>query len=254
MGLPFAMNPTELKRQIIQRGFEQVLNDAKIPQRVHLKVIEALTKRIEEHDAFSREYQEDSKRHQQILGHHERQIQNWNEVARHLTSIDKLQGEKGEQGERGEPGMDAETPDLDQLVSVILGKIPAPKDGKHGKDAVVDENAIVEQLISRLKKDKPLDISHIRNAQTFIKDGIRYKVEELMKGGGNSTGVSFTVMMPTGTVNGFNTSFTFTTAPSVIVLDNGNAMNKISADGTVNWTGTTSVVLSQAPNFNIYGY
>lgn len=62
------------------------------------------------------------------------------------------------------------------------------------------------------------------------------------------------VLIPTGIVNGINTSFVFSSAPSVIVLDNGNTMNKVSSDGTVNWTGTTTVVLNQAPSFNIYGF
>jgi hypothetical protein len=66
-----------------------------------------------------------------------------------------------------------------------------------------------------------------------------------------STGV--TVLVPTGTVNGSNTTFVFPSAPSLIVLDNGNIMNQTSSDGTVNWTGTTTVVLNQAPNFNIFG-
>lgn len=70
----------------------------------------------------------------------------------------------------------------------------------------------------------------------------------------SATGTTFTVLIPTGTVNGTNTLFTFTTAPSVIVLDNMNVMNKVSSDTTVNWTGTTNVTLTQAPNFNIYGY
>lgn len=70
----------------------------------------------------------------------------------------------------------------------------------------------------------------------------------------SSGGGSFAVMVPTGTVNGINRSFTFSSAPQIIVLDNGNVMNKVSSDGTVNWTGTTAVTLTQAPNFNIYGF
>lgn len=66
-------------------------------------------------------------------------------------------------------------------------------------------------------------------------------------------GAGIAVLVPAGTVNGINTSFVFVSAPSVIVLDNGNVMNKVSSDGTVNWTGTTNVILNQAPNFNIYG-
>jgi hypothetical protein len=70
----------------------------------------------------------------------------------------------------------------------------------------------------------------------------------------SATGTGFSLLVPTGTVNGTNTSFVFSSAPSVIVLDNGNIMNKVSKDGTINWTGTTNVSLTQAPNSNIFGF
>lgn len=57
----------------------------------------------------------------------------------------------------------------------------------------------------------------------------------------------------TGTVNGVNDTFTFSSAPTLIVVDQGRAMQKTSSDGTVNWTGTTTVVLAVAPNNDIYG-
>ena len=56
----------------------------------------------------------------------------------------------------------------------------------------------------------------------------------------------------TGTVNGVNTVFIFATEPNVIVVDQGRTMQKTSSDGTVNWTGTTTVTLTIAPNFDIY--
>lgn len=71
----------------------------------------------------------------------------------------------------------------------------------------------------------------------------------------NVAGGSFSILTPTaGVVNGVNTVFTFASAPSVIALDNGNFMNKVSSDGTVNWTGTTTITLNQAPSFNIFGF
>lgn len=81
-------------------------------------------------------------------------------------------------------------------------------------------------------------------------DPVTHRLLETGAGGGGS----FTVLVPTGTVNGVNNTFVFATAPQVIVLDNGNTMNQISSDGTVNWTGTTTVVLNQVPNFNIFGF
>lgn len=66
-----------------------------------------------------------------------------------------------------------------------------------------------------------------------------------------SAGLS--LLTATGTVDGSNTTFTFTTAPEIIVVDQGRSMRQTSSDGTVNWTGTTSVTLAIAPTFDIYG-
>lgn len=56
----------------------------------------------------------------------------------------------------------------------------------------------------------------------------------------------------TGTVNGSNTAFTFSTEPSILFVD-GVPKQKVSTDSTVNWTGTTSVTLTVAPTFDIFG-
>lgn len=59
--------------------------------------------------------------------------------------------------------------------------------------------------------------------------------------------------LPTsGMANGSNQIFVWATAPNVIVVDQGRTIQKVSSDGTVNWTGTTTTVLSIAPNFDIY--
>lgn len=55
-----------------------------------------------------------------------------------------------------------------------------------------------------------------------------------------------------GTVDGSNTVFTWSSAPSVIVVDSV-PKRKTQSDGTVNWTGTTTTTLSVAPNFDIFG-
>lgn len=64
---------------------------------------------------------------------------------------------------------------------------------------------------------------------------------------------AFNKLTATGTVDGSNTIFTFSSAPSIIVVDQGKAMQKTSSDGTVNWTGTTTITLTVAPVFDIYG-
>lgn len=56
-----------------------------------------------------------------------------------------------------------------------------------------------------------------------------------------------------GNVDGMNQTFTFATAPTVIVVDQGRVMQRVSSDGNINWTGTTTIVLQVAPNFDIFG-
>lgn len=62
------------------------------------------------------------------------------------------------------------------------------------------------------------------------------------------------ILSATGSVNGSNKVFVFSRAPSMIVVDQGRPMQKVSSDGTVNWTGTTTVTLDVAPNSDIFGY
>lgn len=241
--------------EVVQKGVTKLLDEAKVPQREHLKVIAALAERVNAHKKDMQSHQDYLLRHEAVLKNHERQMREWENTSRHLTSIESLKGEKGDsiKGEQGENGTSV---DADVLVEHILSLIPKPKDGDHGKDAVVDEESIIKGVIKRIQKEKSLDLSHIKGAQTFIKNGVQYKIEELMHGAGSSSGGTFSVLIPTsGVINGINTVFTFASAPSVIVLDNGNAMNRVSADGTVNWTiSGTTVTLSQAPNFNLYAF
>ncbi len=68
------------------------------------------------------------------------------------------------------------------------------------------------------------------------------------------TGTSSTgYQTATGSVDGVNQTFTFAVAPNVISVDQGRVMQKVSSDGTVNWTGTSVITLSIAPTFDIFG-
>lgn len=75
-------------------------------------------------------------------------------------------------------------------------------------------------------------------------------------GGGGIVDVAITggtgYQAPTGTVNGSNQTFVFAVAPNVINVD-GVDKRKTQSDGTVNWTGTTTVVLTVAPTFDCFG-
>ncbi len=112
---------------------------------------------------------------------------------------------------------------------------------------------IIKVMHSLPDVDK-LEVSKgIRNASSFIYKGTRYGTEELMHGGSSSSSSGSAFQQPvSGAVDGVNATYTWTTAPNVIVVDQGRPMQKVSSDGTVNWTGTTVTVLTIAPNFDIF--
>lgn len=174
-------------------------------------------------------------------------------------------GPKGDKGDSGRNGEDGATPVkgihyfTEQEINAI--KLEVTEDVKKHIPASVEPLRVdmelakqIVQLMHLLPEQDKLEVSKgIRNAQSFIFGKNKYQISELMHGGGSSSSGSSGYQVPTsGLVNGTNTVFTWATAPNVIVLDNGNAMNKVSADGTVNWTGTTTTTLNQAPNTNIY--
>lgn len=72
----------------------------------------------------------------------------------------------------------------------------------------------------------------------------RLKVSAIISGG--LTGYQQPL---TGALN--QATFTWKTAPNVIVVD-GVPKQKVQTDGTVNWTGTTTTVLSVWPTFDIF--
>lgn len=244
------------------------MDEAQVPMRTHLAVIQ----KLQEHDKKHKEqiirwgtiakahlnevqmHKETKKEYERIIDGLQKEIDQHHENLKHVLST--KQGEKGLDGmpgRDGQNGMDADEQVITaKLLNVLPSLIPEPISGK---DAEVDEEALIKSLLKRIKKEKTLDLSDIKGVQKFIKDGISYKIEELMHGGGGSAGSIFSVQVPTGTVNGVNNTFVFKTAPSVIVLDNGNFMNRVSSDGTVNWTiSGTTVTLNQVPLFNIYGF
>lgn len=105
--------------------------------------------------------------------------------------------------------------------------------------------AIKDEGITLVASVRSIDFTGAGVTGSALGDAV---TETIAGGGGGST-----ILAATGTVNGVNTSFTFSSAPNVIVVD-GRPLQKTQSDGGVNWTGTTSVTLSVAPNFDIYGY
>lgn len=253
------------RREIVQKGVEKILDEHKVPYRIHAEVIKKLADAIRLHkqdlEAAKIErakHEEGMRVHNETMLKHEQQIAVWDTAMNHVLSITPLKGDPGKQGApgkgiQGPPGEspDAATvaralmtfPEMQALLNTPAVDAPTP----------FNEDLLFEKFLQRLKKDKSMTISDLKDGQGFLYNGRKYKFEELMHGAGTSSAGGASVLVPTGTVNGVNRSFVFTSAPSVIALDNGNFMNQVSVDGTVNWTGTTTVVLNQAPLFNIFG-
>lgn len=66
-------------------------------------------------------------------------------------------------------------------------------------------------------------------------------------------GGGFTELDPTGAVNGINATFVFTSAPTYIISDHA-VYRQANSTGTTNWTGTTTVVMTQPPTEDIFGW
>lgn len=215
----------DLKLQIIQKGVQGVLDEAKVPQRVHLQVLQQLAERINQHKADLTVHQEDRKKSQDLVESHERQIQQWDELQKKLTSIERLQGDPGKDADPVDTNALVEqimsqlqVPTTEDIGQYVLSRMPVPEDGKPGDDAVIDEDAIINGIIERLKKDKILDLSHIKGAQTFIKDGVKYRFEELMHGGGSTGGsASIFTQTPDGLIDGSNKSYTTIHAITTVI-------------------------------------
>ncbi len=189
---------------------------------------------------------------------------------------------------RGLPGKDGEPGNIKDLspeviayklnslkeaidVAVIKG-LESAKEKEVVKESV-DITDIVEKVISSIKSSKRLDVKDITGVPQKSSKGLNFNdqrwhgsgVTSLTAGTGisittgtdggyiiSATAVSAGYQSPTGTVNGVNQTFIFATAPNAILVD-GLVINKTQSDGTINWTGTTAVVLTVAPNFNIAG-
>ena len=154
------------------------------------------------------------------------------------------QGKKGDKGDKGQDGKDGKSVELKQVLDVFRPHIDRGG-GNMNRNIWVNGN---QSVLSRytdinLKPGSNVTIAYSTNDSTRTTD-----ITFSSSGGGGSG-----YQTATGTVDGSNTVFSFSTAPNVIVVDQSRIMQQTSSDGTVNWTGTTTVTLAIAPNFDIYG-
>lgn len=212
---------------------------------------------------------------------------NLNDVRDAISNIKLQKGDDGYtpvkgkdyfDGEPGKPGKNYTITDKDYSAIAKKVKVPVAKKIIE-KITTVKETPIIteihkevlpDQVVEKINlsegkidRDRIEGFDDYTDKKTFkeeidiLKNRIQVVLQIATQGqrtsASSSSSGSFAVMTPTGTVNGSNTSFTFPSAPLVIVVD-GVPKQKTQSDGTANWTGTTSVTLSVAPNFDIFGY
>lgn len=209
------------------------MDEHKVPARQMLQVIQLLHKNQTLHRQDLSKHAEVMSRHEDHMTAHERQISDWDQTSEHLKSL--TQGEQGQPGENGRPGKDGETPDIEEFVNAVLPRIRIPKDGnpgKKGEDAKFDEGKLLASLIKKIQDEQLLDLSHIKGAQSFIKNGVKYKIEELMHGGGTSATAAAWMPpeRPVGAIDGSNTQYTISYIPVSYSGDLG-------VDGQEYWEG-----------------
>lgn len=193
-------------------------------------------------------------------------------------------GEQGEQGERGFPGEEGrpgkDGKDGESAPSIepeeitgkqVIDKINKNKTAKISK-AKIEGLEEIENKSASTEKRLQNWISLGGSRQTIIQSNgtnistgattINFTNGTLAVPSGNDgSTINYTApsggggsgfQAPTGTVDGSNKVFVFVSAPKVVVVDQGRAMQKTSSDGTANWTGTTTITLTVAPTFDIY--
>jgi hypothetical protein len=192
-----------------------------------------------------------------------------------IAGIDYPLPKDGKDGKDGKNGINGKTPSANELVSLIKPLIPAPIpgiDGVNGKDGKDGSPDTAEDIIVKINSldteddEFKIDARHIKNLPKAsvqrvpvgtgsqpVKAGTGISISYDGNGAPviNVTAVSVGYQRPTGTVDGSNKIFVFAVAPNAICSD-GVIIEKSQIDGTVNWTGTTTITMAIAPNFNIF--
>lgn len=206
-------------------------------------------------------------------------------------SIAGPKGEDGQDGEKGQDGKTPTKNELlaiieplipevkdkkivitethiDRIAERAAKKIKLPE---YKKDELDIENLL--SLIEKRPKGKRLNMDFVDGlSQTIQSLSSQITSKGYLHGGGDTVaaGSNITITVdangkktissssvgfqtPTsGVVDGNNATYIWATDPNIIVVDEGRAMRKTSSDGTINWTGTTTTVLTIAPTSDIY--
>ncbi len=177
-----------------------------------------------------------------------------------LATIKGAPPQKGEDGKTPIRGVDYFTP---EDIATIKQELLNPR-------FIAD---MIKEM-QKLPESERLDVSGIRNFQSFVYKGTKYGMHEMMHGGGptlvagsnitltsNTNGTTtiaasagaFTILSATGTINDVNVTFTFVSLPSFLVI-NGTVYQQ--AGGSITWSylaGTVTLSSAVGTGGSIFG-
>lgn len=189
------------KQQIVKEVMEKMFSEHQVPGHIHLKVINELKRIIKEHETSTKASQERDEKYLKELGKFSRGFAEYEKELERLKNTPQVKGAPGlpgkdgytpkrgvdyfdgADGKNGKDGRDGESVDINMLVNMVLGKINVP-------EQKIDLEKLYKEFIERIHKDKSLKTSALGDMDTFLFNirstgkNKRYKVEEMMHGGG----------------------------------------------------------------------
>lgn len=242
----------ESRKELLYELIGKVMTEANVPYKVHMAVVDELHR---------------------VINAHRTDMQKWQAV------IDSHIVAKGDKGD---------SPSPEELTGLIGPLIPAPVHGKDyvlteadkrdiaGQVDVpvvekviertkvikeqpvvtekliekdIDQEKLVEDLLRIIKKKRLLDSTYIKGLEGFSRDGINYRFEELMHGGGGTGGGSITYAVDlSAQCNGVNKVFTVPANTNFISLAGSDAPNIYRP--TVDYTGSGTLTLTLTAQVN----
>ncbi len=248
-------NSKTLIKDILKDTLSKVLEDSKVPYSVHLAVIKKLEATLKAHRDDLASQQSD----------YLKQFNNFEKLIKECArELERRKIEKGDDGYTPIKGVDYfdgkdAYVDIDAIVSVILSKIqpqeqtPIPTIEEiieaMPPQKNIDEESLAKSIVTLIKKKKLLSSGDINGMQGFSRDGINYRFEELMHGGGGSGGGSITYSYDLSSqCNGVNKVFTVPSNTNFVLLTGTDApiVYKLGTD----YTGSGTVTLTLTSQVN----
>lgn len=223
----------------IMADYKNLDSTSKTERSAHASQITELGTQIDRLTGIVDSYQQISDAHADTIGglldEHSAQMNKMDSAIAIVKSMKPLKGDPG----------DSPTIDVDSMISQVTDALRSEMP-QQIESAPVDTDALYKEFVARLQKEMPIDVSHIRNGQSFLyklKSGksIEFKTEELMNGHGASgtsgSGLNF-VARSSGTIDNTNKSFTFAAPITIVGVNGASYIN----GGGVTITGSAAVL------------